>query len=77
LCADFRGTAFGVFEFLGTVPLSCRPGLVKQQTLTASRQIANFDDLKRHFRGTPYEAFFRNGDSPEGLRTAVTSQEQK
>lgn len=71
LCAHFGRTAFRVFEFLGTVPWHCHPGLVKQQTITASRQIANLEDLKRHFRATPYEVFFRDADSPDGIRAAV------
>jgi LPS sulfotransferase NodH len=73
LCADFRSTIFRVFAFLGTIPWHLRPGLIKQQTVTARRQITNFEELQRYFRHTPYEEFFKNGDSPNGIRPAANA----
>jgi LPS sulfotransferase NodH len=69
LCADFRGTTLRVFDFLGAVVWHCRPGLVKQQTVTASRQITNFEELRRHFCHTAYEGFFEH-DSIDAIRSA-------
>jgi len=74
LCKEFRETAFRVFRFLGTIPWHVRPGMIKQQTVTASRQIANFDDLRGYFRHTPYQEFFENGDSPDGIRPATLTR---
>jgi LPS sulfotransferase NodH len=74
LCTDFRRATFAVFNFLGVLRWHLRPGLIKQQTVTASQQISNFGDLRGYFQDTPYAEFFENSDSPEGIRPATLTK---
>jgi LPS sulfotransferase NodH len=74
LCGEFRDTMSRIFEFLAVTSSCCRPGLLKQQTVTAAQQIANFEELRSYFRHTPYESFFRDADSPDGIGPATTLQ---
>jgi hypothetical protein len=70
LCAGFRAITARVFEFIEVMPWLSRPGLIKQQGLAAAQQIANFNDLRRHFRGSPYIEFFEQASRPESLASA-------
>lgn len=59
LVRERRAAMDRVFAFLGVPPLK-RPssGLVKQTSLPAHRQLENFSDLRAHFAGTEWEAYF-------------------
>jgi LPS sulfotransferase NodH len=59
LAADPYGTARLVFEFLGAPVRQPRSRLVKQTGGKTSRKLANWDELREHFRGTEWEQFFR------------------
>jgi len=62
LVNDFRATTMQVYDFLGVIPWIVRPGLVKQQGVPASRQISNFEELRRHFRNSEFALFFETAD---------------
>jgi LPS sulfotransferase NodH len=68
LVPAFKASTRRVFEFLDVMPIDSEPRLIKQQKLTAAHQIANFDQLQRHFRNTPYADYFENADSLEGIQ---------
>ncbi|SIT43560.1 Nodulation protein H [Paraburkholderia ribeironis] len=52
-----------VWAFLGTSVHPCphRTVLQRQEVRPLEQTVFNFDELKRHFRGGPYESFFEAG----------------
>lgn len=63
LCGNFHATAAAMQRFLNVMPWDSFPYMKKQQSLTPSQQLSNFDELKRYFRNTPYAEFFEH-DTP-------------
>jgi hypothetical protein len=58
LCADYGGESRRMQTFLGVEFEPIQP-LTHKQTRSRLRDgIANYDDLKERFRGTPWEHFF-------------------
>lgn len=58
LVADPAGTFRAVTAFLGVPARAPRAGLVKQNTEPLQQLVKNYDELKRAFAGTEWEAFF-------------------
>jgi LPS sulfotransferase NodH len=58
LCENFPRTIIRTCKFLRVAPTMMKAPLVRQQSLTPSVQISNYDELRRWFRYTPYEDFF-------------------
>lgn len=58
LVADPAGTFRAVTAFLGVPARAPRAGLVKQHTEPLQQLVKNYDELKRAFAGTEWEAFF-------------------
>jgi len=63
VCDRFQPTMARVFQFLGLAPKRAAITLVRQQTQRPWEQISNYDDLRKHFRHTPYEQYFTCGSS--------------
>jgi hypothetical protein len=70
LCRDFTGTTFRIFDFLHTGRWRVRPGLLKQQSLTAAQQLTNFNELRDYFQNTRYASFFEDADSTDSIQPA-------
>jgi hypothetical protein len=61
LTADREAALGPVWEFLGVQPSSeARITLRRQNPQPIRELVENFDDLKRHFEGTPFEPHFRD-----------------
>lgn len=58
LANDFDGMAKQMFDFLGVEALAVKPAMQKQSMRPAGETIKNWDELKAHFEGTPFAAFF-------------------
>jgi LPS sulfotransferase NodH len=58
LAADRAGEVARLQEFLGLAPHPAEPATFRQATRPLSAAIANYDELKDRFRGTPWAAFF-------------------
>lgn len=58
LCAQFVSTLNRVHDFLGVPRRHLKVPLKKQAQRKPCEQISNYEELKRHFRHTPYEGFF-------------------
>jgi hypothetical protein len=58
LTADFSAQMGGVQEFLGLPVRDLTPATSKRPSPPLSRQIANYDELKSQFTGTPWAVFF-------------------
>ncbi|HZS40477.1 MAG TPA: hypothetical protein VFF06_26780 [Polyangia bacterium] len=61
LVERYPETIAAVFEFLGVSAHPVEQLLVKQATRPLHEQLANFDELARHFAGTPYARHFSGG----------------
>jgi len=59
LSADWDRETLRVQEFLGVLPKPFFPNTYKQAILPLSRSILNYGELKDHFAGTEWEAFFK------------------
>ena len=58
LDAHFPATMSRVFEFLDVAPAAAEPQTARQRTKSPAQQLSNFDELRSHFRHTPYTEFF-------------------
>lgn len=58
LCARFDESMSACFRHLGVEPRPVEKELVKQATRPVREQVANYDELVRHFAGTPYARYF-------------------
>ncbi|MEM5345624.1 sulfotransferase [Paraburkholderia azotifigens] len=60
LLSNPAGCLEAAWTFLGTSvhPCSHRTALQRQEVRPLDQTVLNFDELKRHFRGGPYEKFF-------------------
>ncbi len=56
--ARFPDAMSRIFEFLDVAHRPAKPRLRKQRTKTPAQQLANYEELRRYFRDTPYAAFF-------------------
>jgi LPS sulfotransferase NodH len=58
LLTDEQKTFEQVFSFLGVKPEAVRPRCIKTTSDDLREVIKNFEDLRSHYRGTPYEEMF-------------------
>jgi LPS sulfotransferase NodH len=47
-------------EFLGVDPITLKPSTKKQSHRSLMQRIANYEELKAHFRGTQWDRFFKD-----------------
>jgi len=59
ICSDFEGVMKTVFDFLGVDDKEkVTPELKKIAGLKPHEELANYEELKKHFSGTEYEKYF-------------------
>jgi LPS sulfotransferase NodH len=63
LCRNIQEQVDAIFGFLGVETRPVTPAIQKQLTARKEDIIVNYENLVRHFSGTPYEAFFASDDS--------------
>ena len=76
LARDVQSEATAVFDYLavGTIPVD--PAIRKQLTVPKRDLVSNYDELARHFSGTPYEWFFAaEGDAAASAAAARTGED--
>ena len=71
LAQDVQGQASAVFDYLGVGKSPVQMAIRKQLTVRKEDLVANYQELRRHYSGTPYEAFFASeSDTPSSAATA-------
>ncbi|HET9762545.1 MAG TPA: sulfotransferase [Casimicrobiaceae bacterium] len=65
LAQDVQGQATAVFDYLGVGKCPVEMATRKQLTVRKEDLVANYHELRRHYSGTAYEAFFASdSDTP-------------